>query len=80
MEQAPPAPADPNLVLIRELQNISCSRTVASSGIKESIRQFKGDRKDYKEWIKSVEKYCKLMEFPEDRSRQIAFWTANGEV
>ena len=78
MEQAPPAAADPNVVLIRELQNIS--RSVASSGIKESIKQFNGDRKDYKEWIKSVEKYCKLMELPEDRSRQIAFWTATGEV
>lgn len=74
--QDPVAQAFQNLQL--EIANVSHALT--AQGISSSVVKFDGNPKNYKEWIKSIEKYATLTNLPDARKRLIAYQSSSGAV
>ena len=65
-----------NLTL--ELSNVSNALT--AQGISSAVFKFDGNPKNYREWIKSIEKYATLINVPEARKKLIAYQSSGGAV
>lgn len=63
LPQNPAVQAFNNLRL--ELSNVSQALTV--QGISTTVSKFDGNPKNYREWIKTIEKYAILVNAPDDR-------------
>ena len=64
--------------LTRELTNISHSLT--AQGISNIVLRFDGNPKNYREWIKSIEKYAVMVNVPEARKKLIAYQSSGDSV
>lgn len=73
---APAVEAFQNLRL--ELANIS--QVIAANGISQSISKFDGNPKQFREWVKSIEKYATLAGVPDGRIKLLAYQTSGGAV
>ena len=62
----------------RELTNVS--QTLTTQGILNIVPTFHGNTKNYREWIKSIEKYATLVNLPDDRKKLIAYQSTTGAV
>ena len=65
-----------NLTL--ELSNVSNALT--AQGISSAVFKFDGNPKNYREWIKSIEKYATLINVPEARKKLIAYQSSGNAV
>ena len=64
--------------LLRQLQNLELNFTAASSLV--AIKPWLGNRKEFKVWIKSVEKQGFLTNGNDDRLKHISLQTSGGAV
>ena len=64
--------------LTQELTNFS--QALTAQGISNIVLKFDGNPKNYKEWIKSIEKYAILVHLPEARKKLIAYQSSGGAV
>lgn len=64
--------------LRRELINVSNALT--TQGISHTVPKFDGNRQQYREWIKSIEKFAMLMNITDNRKKFIAYQSASGAV
>ena len=64
--------------LTQELTNVS--QALTAQGISNIVLRFDGNPKNYREWIKSIEKYAVLVNKPEDRKKLIAYQSSGGAV
>lgn len=64
--------------LAQELGNVS--RTLSAQGISQTVKTFDGNPKNFREWIKSIDKYALLTNLHDDRKKDIAFQASNGAV
>lgn len=61
-----------------ELANVS--QALNAQGISTSVPKFDGNPKQYREWIKSIEKYATLIGAADARKRLIAYQSSSGAV
>ena len=61
-----------------ELANVS--QALTTQGVATSVFKFDGNSKNYREWIKSIEKYVILAGIPDDRKKMIAYQSSSGAV
>lgn len=77
-----PLPQDPavqafnNLRL--ELSNVS--QALTAQGISTTVVKFDGNPKNYREWIKTIEKYAVLVNAPDERKKLFAYQSSGGAV
>ena len=64
--------------LRQELVNVSNALT--TQGISGSVLKFDGKRKQFREWMTSIEKFSTLMNIAPDRKKYIAYQSASGAV
>ena len=64
--------------LTQELTNVS--QALTAQGISNIVLRFDGNPKNYREWIKSIEKYAVLVNVPEARKKLIAYQSSGGAV
>ena len=64
--------------LTQELTNVS--QALTAQGISNIVLRFDGNPKNYREWIKSIEKYAVLVNIPEARKKLIAYQSSGGAV
>ena len=64
--------------LNNELTNVSNALT--AQGISNIVVKYDGSPKNYREWIKSIEKYATLVNIPDDKKKLIAYQSASGAV
>ena len=64
--------------LTQELTNVS--QALTAQGISNIVLRFDGNPKNYREWIKSIEKYAVLVNVPEARKKIIAYQSSGGAV
>ena len=63
------------------MQNLSMAISNQGLGnVGQFIKSYNGDPIHFKEWIKSVEKYCLNMSFDDSNKIKVAFLTASGPV
>lgn len=80
--QAQANPQDPavqafhNLRL--ELSNVS--QALTAQGISSTVVKFDGNPKNYREWIKTIEKYAVLVNAPDERKKLFAYQSSGGAV
>ena len=74
--QDPAVQAFQNLRL--ELSNVSQAFT--TQGISSVVARFDGNPKNFREWIKSIEKYAILVNVPDARKMLIAYQSSGGAV
>ncbi|XP_060575694.1 uncharacterized protein LOC132733112 [Ruditapes philippinarum] len=53
---------------------------IGTNGITQSIPHYEGDPKQFKEWLKEVEKYAVLVQANQDRTKLIAYQSCRGPV
>ena len=51
-----------------------------TQGISSTVQKFDGNPKNFREWVKSIEKYAILVNMPDHRKRYIAYQTSGGAV
>lgn len=56
------------------------STAVGAQGVAKIIRPFEGDGKQFKDWIKSIEKYALLTRVPNDQVKMVAYQSSKGPV
>ena len=56
------------------------STTVGAQGVAKIINPFDGNPKDFKEWIKSIEKYALLTRVQADQVKMVAYQASKGPV
>ena len=56
------------------------STIVGAQGMAKIIPSFDCDSKNFKDWIKSIEKYCVLTCVPPDQVKMIAYQSSKGPV
>ena len=61
-----------------ELTNVS--NALSTQGISNVVLKYDGSKKDYREWIKSIEKYATLVNIPHEKIKLIAYQSSNGAV
>ena len=64
--------------LTQELTNVS--QVLTAQGISNIVLRFDGNPKNYREWIKSTEKYTVLVNVPEAHKKSIAYQSSGGAV
>ena len=55
-------------------------KSITTQGVGTVVPTFEGDQKEFKNWVKAIEKYCLLTDLDEGRKRNIALQTAKGSV
>ena len=65
--------------LTQELTNVSQALTLTAKGVSNILR-FDDNPKNYREWIKSIEKYAVLVNIPEARKKLMAYQSSGGAV
>jgi len=53
---------------------------IGVQGVSNVIKTFKGDPKQFKEWVKSIEKYVLMVGTPQDKVNMVAFQSSEGPV
>lgn len=68
--------------VFRDLANqmANMSSAVGAQGIAQVVKNFDGDTKEYKGWVKSVEKYALLTGVGQDRIKMVAYQASKGAV
>ena len=61
-----------------ELANVT--QALTAQGISSIVNKFDGNPKNFREWIKSIEKYVVLVNADEDRKQLIAYQSSGGAV
>ena len=61
-----------------KLSNVTTLLT--SQGLKNLVNTFDGDPKNFSEWIKSIEKYCRLTGLELNSCKTLAFQSSSGYV
>lgn len=82
-QQQLPAPPDVQFVNVLGTlgeQVAGLSTSVGAQGVAKIIPSFDGDSKSFKEWIKSIEKYCVLTRVPPDKVKMVAYQSSKGPV
>ena len=74
-----------DLEIQRILQELSLHlksviNTNTTQGIRNFVPKFDGDSKEFKAWLKSIEKYAKINDLNDERKKKICFQTATGLV
>ena len=64
--------------LAREMANVSSA--LNAQGVSQIVQCFDGNPKHFRDWVKQIEKYCKLTGLPEARKRLIAYQSSKGAV
>ena len=64
--------------LAREMANVSSA--LNAQGVSQIVQCFDGNPKNFRDWVKQIEKYCKLTSLPEARKRLIAYQSSKGAV
>ena len=64
--------------LAREMANVSSA--LNAQGVSQIVQCFDGNPKNFRDWVKQIEKYCKLTGLPEARKRLIAYQSSKGAV
>ena len=64
--------------LATQMANVSSA--VGAQGIAQVVKSFNGDSKEFKDWIKSIEKYAILTGVGADRFKMIAYQSSRGAV
>ena len=79
-DEVDPALAQAQLFLNinRELTNLS--QTLTTQGISTVVQKFDGQSRNFREWMKSIEKYATLVNVPDDRKKLIAYQSSSGAV
>ena len=62
----------------RELTSVS--QALTAQGISSTVLKFDGNPKNFREWVKSIEKYATLVNIPDDRKKLIAYQSSTGAV
>ncbi len=57
--------------LAREMANVSSA--LSAQGISQIVHTFDGNPKNFRDWIKQIDKYCKLTNANEDRKKLVAY-------
>lgn len=60
----------------RELTSVS--QALTAQGISNTVSKFDGNPKNFREWVKSIEKYATLVNIPDDRKKLIAYQSSTG--
>lgn len=78
----PQAHADPAAQAFMNIQTeiANVSRALKTQGVSTSVIKFDGNSRNYREWIKSIEKYAILNEIPDARKKMIAYQSSSGAV
>ena len=53
---------------------------LSAQGVAQMVPVFEGEPKGFRDWIRAIEKYCALMNLPDDRKKMIAFQASKGAV
>ena len=53
---------------------------IGVQGVAQVIKKFKGDPKEYKDWVKAIEKYVLMSQIHRDRTKIVAFQSSEGPV
>ena len=61
-------------------QMLGFSQTIKSQGVTLDITPFDGKAKDFKNWMKAVEKHARLNQLNEDQTKLVAYKTSRGAV
>ena len=61
-------------------QMLGLSQTIKSQGVTLDITPFDRKAKDFKNWIKAVEKHARLNQLNEDQNKLVAYQTTRGAV
>ena len=61
-----------------QLQGLSA--TVRAQGVARVVKEFDGDSKYFKEWVKSIEKYARLVGLADESIRLVAYQASKGPV
>ena len=64
--------------LAREMANVSSPLNV--QGVSQIVQCFDGNAKNFRDWVKQIEKYCTLTGLPEARKRLTAYQSSKGAV
>lgn len=88
MAQAPPGqgqvqdPVDPAAQAFQNLrlEIANVSQVLTTQGVSSTVIKFDGNAKNYREWIKSIEKYAILTNIADDRKKLIAYQSSSGAV
>ena len=81
--QAQPQPqVDPaaQAFLNIQLEFANVSQALTTQGVSTSVLKLDGNSKNYREWIKTIEKYVILAGIPDDRKKMIAYQSSSGAV
>ena len=62
------------------VQMANVSSALNAQGISQIVQVFDGNPKNFRDWIKQIEKYCKLTNIPEARKKLVAFQASKGAV
>ena len=61
-------------------QMLGLSQTIKSQGVTLDVTPFDGKAKDFKNWMKAVEKHARLNQFNEDQTILVVYKTSRGAV
>ena len=61
-------------------QMLGLSQTINSQGVTLDVTPFDGKAKDFKNWMKAVEKHARLNQLNEDQNKLVAYQTTRGAV
>ena len=61
-------------------QMVGLSTAIKNQGVSLDVRPFDGKAKDFKSWVKSVEKYARLNNLNEDQIKLVAYQTSREAV
>ena len=80
--QAQAQPIDPGVQAFQNLrlEVANIGQALAAQGISGSVSKFDGNQKQYREWIRSIEKYALLIGAQDDRKKMIAYQCSGGAV
>lgn len=56
------------------------STALGAQGVSQIVPPFEGEAKRFKEWVKSIEKYARLMELDDARIKRVAYQSSRGPV
>ena len=56
------------------------SSALNAQGVSQIVQCFDDNPKNFRDWVKHIEKYCKLTCLPEARKRLIAYQSSKGAV
>ena len=59
---------------------LGLSQTIKSQGVTLDVTPFDGKAKDFKNWMKAVEKHARLNQLNEDQTKLVAYKTSRGAV